>query len=200
MRLLICIYQMAPLFCLDSYRADFSCQLAILCGGLSPSKRAQGKIILCLARKLVMFGAILGKAAHQLALVIGIFQTIKKHMVGQFLMADTRTAPHLCCQIWRVGHTFHAACNDHFCCTCLYLIIAQHYRFHARATHFIHRSSRYRFRQAAGKAGLACRGLTQTCGQHASHNNLVNQRFIRCLAVKDCGNGRPSNFRGAHSA
>ncbi len=109
---------------------------------LARSSEASAKPSLRLAGELVMLGTILGKGAHQAALVIGVLKPVQEHMVERPAMAEAIAAACLVEQIGRVRHALHAAGDHDAVGADGDQIMRQHGRLHARAANLVDRGWR----------------------------------------------------------
>ena len=84
----------------------------------------------------VVFGcAVFTKSTHGAAGLVSVFKTIQHHVIVNFVVAHAVTTPSFEHQVRRIGHAFHAACNQHLLAACAQYVVGEHGRTHARATH-----------------------------------------------------------------
>jgi hypothetical protein len=145
---------------------------------LCPRHRFDGEGVHLFARKAVLVHTQLGKSAHQLALLIGILEAIEEHVVVQNPVAQPITGAGCGQHVRRIGHRLHATGDGDIDRTGQQFVMGNHDRLLGRTAHLGQGDARHRLRQAGAEHRLACRRLTQTCHQAATH-----QRFIDIFAL-----------------
>jgi len=137
-------------------------------------KRCDSIIVLRLSGELIAFCAILGKCAHETALVVGVLQTIEEHVVLQFCMAHPKPRAGFLDQIGRVGHALHPASDNDARRACDQHIMGIHRSFHTRAAHLVQRGADCAERKPSAKGRLPRGRLTLTCAQHIAECHLIH--------------------------
>ena len=163
--------------------------------GLGALERPQRELVLRRTRELVARGAILGKASHQPAAIIGILEPVEKHVVLHGLVAETGSASHGRRQVGRVCHALHAARDDRPGAAGTHKVVRHHHGLHARSADLVEGRGRHILAKPGGKAGLACRCLADARRQHAAHDHLVDRRRIDARIPDRAGNGAAAEFR-----
>ncbi|MBN7116676.1 hypothetical protein ACP87_02425 [Pseudomonas oleovorans] len=138
-------------------------------------QRLQGIGILLLTTEAILLRTILGEGAHQPAALEGVLQAVEEHVVGHLTMAHAITTTGTRQQIRRVGHALHAAGHQHFAATGQQLVMAEHQRLHAGATHLVQRGALHRLAQPCAQRRLARRCLALAGLQHAAHQHRVHR-------------------------
>ena len=92
----------------------------------------------CLTATVDILKAIAsGKGPHQAAWLIGVLETIQKHVVVHGTVAEPQALAHFRQNVRRVGHALHAAGHDHVIGPHMERVIGHHHGLHARATHLV---------------------------------------------------------------
>ena len=88
-------------------------------------------MVLRFAGEFVFGCAVFAKGAHGAAGFIRIFQTIKHHVVINFVVAHAVAASAFQHQIRRIGHAFHATGHHHVLRACAQYVVGKHGGTHA---------------------------------------------------------------------
>ena len=94
-RLLIGVHHALALAGVDQDWRDLLLELSFLDGDLRPGQRIDGVSVLRLPGKAVFLRAGLRENAHQLALVVGVFQAVVEHVINHLAMPQAHAAPGL---------------------------------------------------------------------------------------------------------
>ena len=176
-------------------RCDFPVECAVSLSGLGALERAQREFILRRARELIARGAILSKAPHQPAAVIGILEPVEEHMILHRLVAEAGTATHGRRQVGRIGHAFHTAGDNHPGAAGAHQVMRHHHRLHSRPADLVEGRGRNIFTETGGKPGLARRCLADAGRQHAAHDHLVDRGGIDARIPDRTGDGGTAELR-----
>ena len=155
-------------------RGDFSGKGAFADCGLRAAQRFDRIGVLRLTGQLVFVGSILSESAHRAARFVGVFQSVKEHVIVSGIMPDPRARAVLLEQVRGVGHAFHAARNHHVDAPRGERFGAHDQRLHARSADLVDRGRLDRSGQAGLDRRLAGRGLTKSSRQHAAHINALD--------------------------
>jgi len=165
---------------------------------LRPRQRGDGIGILHFAGELIGLGAILGKRTHQPALVIGVFETVEKHVVEDAAMAEPVAATSAVEQIGRVGHAFHAAGQRHADTAGNDGVMGEHDGLHAGAAHLVDGNSADGLGNAGPHGGLTRRRLPLPRRQHAAEQHLVDIAGCDPGALHRAARGNGAEGRRRH--
>ena len=170
---------------LDCDRDDLRGKRAGLGRGLCPLHAVDGELVLLRAREAVFGRAIFTKSAHGAARLVGVFQSVKHHVVKNAVVPDAVTATRLGQQVGGIGHALHATGDQHIRTAGQQHVVCKHGSAHAGATHFGQGDSTRADGQAALERRLARWRLTL-----AGHQAVAKQHFIDQLA------GNPGALHG----
>src|SRR5690606_25578714 len=126
------------------------------------------------AGELILGGRVFGEDAHGLAGGIGVFKAVHHHGVDDDVVADAGAAAVLVHQIGGAGHRLHAARDDDISRARQQGVVRHHGGLEARAAHLVHRRRLDVLAEAGADGGLTRRGLAQTGGQDAAHEDLLD--------------------------
>ena len=166
---------------------------------LGPSQRFQRERVLLLTGEAEGVGALLGKGAHQAALVVGVFQTIEKHVVEHPAVPHAIAATGTIEQIRRVAHAFHAASDDDFRAAGEQLVVSHDHRLHARAAHLVHCGAGGGAGQPGAQSRLARWGLALAGGQHTAHQHVLHVLRRQAAALHRRADGGSAELRCRHA-
>ena len=158
--------------------------------------RIQRKLILLLARDLVLFRNVLAGDAHVIV-VVNIPQTILDHGINDLRIAQAIALARLRQKIRRVGHGFHATGDHDFAVAGLNGLRAQCDSLQSRAAHFIDCHSTDFRRQAAENRRLARGILSQAGGDHVAHDAFIHLRRVYLGALHRLAHHYRAELRGA---
>ncbi len=147
----------------------------------------------------MMLRAVFSKGAHQPPLVVGILETVEKHVVKHLAVPHAVAAPGLVQQIGRVGHAFHAARHDQIDATGAQRIVGEDRRLHTRAAHLVQRGAGGRLAQPGTERRLACRRLAEAGRQHTAHQHLLHLIGRYAAAFDRCANRGGAQLRRAEA-
>ncbi len=150
---------------------DFVFELAGLSGSLSFVLRADRKLVLLVARQLILLGDVLGGRAHVIALE-RIHQAVTQHRIDELHIAHLGAFAQMR-DVRSLAHAFLTTGNDDLCAA-QDLLRAKRHGPKTRATELVHTPSRCFHRNAGADRSLACRVLSGVGGQHLPHDHFRN--------------------------
>ncbi|MND80576.1 hypothetical protein D3C80_723490 [compost metagenome] len=176
-------------------RDDLAGKTAVLDRLLRAGQRGNGEGILLLTGKTIVLGAVLGKGAHQAALVVGVFEAVEEHVVDDPAVAHAVAATGLVQQVRGVGHAFHAASHNHIGAAGQQQVVGHDRRLHARAAHLVQGGAGGALVQTGAQGRLARWRLAQACRQYAAEQHLFDA-VRRYPGTLDSGaDGRSTQLR-----
>ena len=175
---------------------DLGRKCARLCGGLGALHAGGGKVVLLGAGEAVLGGAVFAKSAHAATGFVGVFQTVKHHMVINLVVAHAVAATALEHEVRRVGHAFHATGHQHVVRACDQHVVREHGRAHARAAHLGQRDRARALGQTALEARLARRRLALACHQAIAKQHFADQLGADACALNGCADGGTTQVVG----
>ncbi|MNG78267.1 hypothetical protein D3C79_368360 [compost metagenome] len=194
-RLFVVLDQALFLAFADLYRNDLGAEAAFADRLLGAGQRGDGELVLGLAAEPAGLGAILGKGAHQAALVVGIFQAVHEHVVDDPAVAHAVAATGLVQQVGRIGHAFHATSHHHISGAGQQQVMGHDRRLHARTAHLVQGGAGGVLVQPGAQRGLARRCLALACRQHAAEQHLLDTGGIDAGALDGTTDGGAAQLR-----
>src|SRR5690606_19457267 len=143
-------------------------------GVLGAGQAFDGVFVHLFAGELILGGRVFGEDAHRLAGGIGVFQAVHHHAVDDDVVADAGAAAVLVHQIGGARHRLHAARDNDLGGAGQQGVVRHHGGLEPRTAHLVHRRRLDVLAEAGADGGLTGRGLAQTGGQDAAHEDLLD--------------------------
>ena len=137
-------------------------------------ERCERELVLFLAREFVTLGTVFSEGAHEAAFVVGVFESVEKHVIEDAAMAHAITGAGTVEEIRSVAHALHAAGDDDLGAAGEDQVVREHDGLHAGAAHLVDGDCAGGGGQSCAESSLAGGSLAEAGGEHTAEKDFVD--------------------------
>ena len=153
---------------------NFRGKAAVSGGFFRAGERCEREFVLLVTGKSVALGAVFSVGTHETAFVVGVLESVEKHVIEDAAMAHAITGAGTVEEIRSVAHALHAAGDDDLGAAGKEQVVREHDGLHAGAAHLVDGDCAGGGGQSCAEGGLASGSLAEAGGEHTAEENFVD--------------------------